>query len=91
MNLTLKLAHDEVEMNRVSAVKIMNEFAQDMGLRVDTWTKIDVVYLHSALRLFFVTNNLQNCSISAHSTVCHHGHSTNKTTQYGRCFESLFT
>jgi hypothetical protein len=31
MNLTLKLAHDDVEMNRVSALKIMNELAPDMG------------------------------------------------------------
>lgn len=31
MNLTLKLAHDEDENNRVSALKIMNDFAQDMG------------------------------------------------------------
>ena len=31
MNLTLKLAHDEEENNRVSALKIMNDFAQDMG------------------------------------------------------------
>jgi hypothetical protein len=27
MNLTLKLAHDEEENNRVSALKIMNDFA----------------------------------------------------------------
>ncbi len=31
MNLTLKLAHDDNEMNRVSALKIMNELAPDMG------------------------------------------------------------
>lgn len=31
MNLTLKLAHDEDENNRVSSLKIMNDFAQDMG------------------------------------------------------------
>jgi hypothetical protein len=31
MNLTLKLAHDDQEMNRVSALKIMNELAPDMG------------------------------------------------------------
>jgi hypothetical protein len=31
MNLTLKLAHDENEMNRVSSLKIMNELAPDMG------------------------------------------------------------
>lgn len=31
MNLTLKLAHDERSMNRCSALKILNEFAQDMG------------------------------------------------------------
>jgi len=34
MNLTLKLAHDENEMNRVSALKIMNELASDMGQMV---------------------------------------------------------
>lgn len=31
MNLTLKLAHDDKEVNRVSALKIMNELASDMG------------------------------------------------------------
>lgn len=31
MKLTLKLAHDEDENNRVSALKIMNDFSQDMG------------------------------------------------------------
>jgi hypothetical protein len=31
MNLTLKLAHDDIEMNRISALKIMNELAPDMG------------------------------------------------------------
>lgn len=31
MNLTLKLAHDDQEINRVSALKIMNELAPDMG------------------------------------------------------------
>lgn len=31
MNLTLKLAHDEKEMNRISALKIMNELAPNMG------------------------------------------------------------
>lgn len=31
MNLTLKLAHDEDSQNRCSALKILNEFAQDMG------------------------------------------------------------
>lgn len=31
MNLTLRLAHDEKEENRVSALKIMNECSQDMG------------------------------------------------------------
>lgn len=31
MNLTLKLAHDEKEVNRVSSLKIMNELAMDMG------------------------------------------------------------
>jgi hypothetical protein len=31
MNLTLKLAHDEKEVNRVSSLKIMNELAVDMG------------------------------------------------------------
>ena len=31
MKLTLKLAHDDDNLNRVSALKIMNDFAQDMG------------------------------------------------------------
>ena len=32
MKLTLKLAHDDQEYtNRVSALKILNKFAQDMG------------------------------------------------------------
>jgi hypothetical protein len=31
MNLTLKLAHDADEGNRISALKILNECAQDMG------------------------------------------------------------
>ena len=31
LNLTLKLAHDEIEVNRISALKIMNELAPDMG------------------------------------------------------------
>ena len=31
MNLTLKLAHDEQDMNRISSLKIMNELAPDMG------------------------------------------------------------
>jgi len=31
MNLTLRLAHDERSSNRCSALKILNEFAQDMG------------------------------------------------------------
>jgi HEAT repeat protein len=31
MRLTMKLAHDEDENNRVSALKIMNDFSQDMG------------------------------------------------------------
>lgn len=31
MNLTLKLAHDDDSQNRCSALKILNEFAQDMG------------------------------------------------------------
>lgn len=31
MNLTLKLAHDDVEQNKVSALKILNELAPDMG------------------------------------------------------------
>ena len=31
MNLTLKLAHDESETNRISSLKIMNELAADMG------------------------------------------------------------
>jgi len=31
LNLTLKLAHDEAEQNRVSSLKILNELAPDMG------------------------------------------------------------
>jgi hypothetical protein len=31
MNLTLKLAHDDAEVNKVSALKILNELAPDMG------------------------------------------------------------
>lgn len=31
MNLTLKLAHDDAETNKVSALKILNELAPDMG------------------------------------------------------------
>ena len=31
MKLTLKLAHDELEVNRISSLKIMNELAPDMG------------------------------------------------------------
>ena len=31
MQLTLRLAHDLDENNRISALKILNEFAQDMG------------------------------------------------------------
>jgi len=31
MNLTLKLAHDPEAHNRTCALKILNEFAQDMG------------------------------------------------------------
>jgi hypothetical protein len=31
MKLTLRLAHDADEGNRISALKILNEFAQDMG------------------------------------------------------------
>lgn len=31
MNLTLKLAHDDQETNRISSLKIMNELAVDMG------------------------------------------------------------
>lgn len=31
MKLTLKLAHDEDDLNRISALKILNDFAQDMG------------------------------------------------------------
>ena len=31
MNLTLKLAHDDQEVNRVSALKIMSELAPEMG------------------------------------------------------------
>lgn len=34
MNLTLKLAHDEQQMNRISSLKIMNELASDMGQTV---------------------------------------------------------
>lgn len=31
MNLTLKLAHDDNEQNKVSSLKILNELAPDMG------------------------------------------------------------
>ena len=31
MKLTLRLAHDQDYMNKVSALKILNKFAQDMG------------------------------------------------------------
>ena len=31
MKLALKLAHDDEELNRISAMKIINEFAPDMG------------------------------------------------------------
>lgn len=31
MKLTLRLAHDELEMNRISSLKIMNELAPHMG------------------------------------------------------------
>ena len=31
MNLTLKLAHDDNEQNKVSALRILNELAADMG------------------------------------------------------------
>ena len=31
LNLSLKLAHDDNENNKVSALKILNELAQDMG------------------------------------------------------------
>jgi len=31
LKLTLKLAHDDDDLNRISALKIMNDFAQDMG------------------------------------------------------------
>jgi len=31
MKLTLRLAHDSDYMNKVSALKILNKFAQDMG------------------------------------------------------------
>ena len=31
MNLTLKLAHDDNEQNKVSALRILNELAPDMG------------------------------------------------------------
>ena len=31
MNLTLKLAHDDAEQNKVSALRILNELAPDMG------------------------------------------------------------
>ena len=31
MNLTLKLAHDDLDVNRISSLKIMNELAPDMG------------------------------------------------------------
>lgn len=31
MNITLKLAHDDQDINRISSLKIMNELAPDMG------------------------------------------------------------
>ena len=31
MKLTLELAHDSQDMNRISSLKIMNELAPDMG------------------------------------------------------------
>lgn len=31
LNLTLKLAHDEAEHNRISSLKMLNELAADMG------------------------------------------------------------
>ena len=31
MKLTLELAHDNQDMNRISSLKIMNELAPDMG------------------------------------------------------------
>jgi|TARA_B110000305_G_C19432815_1_gene637168 hypothetical protein len=31
MKLTLKLAHDTDDQNRISSLKILNGFAQDMG------------------------------------------------------------
>ncbi len=31
MNLTLKLAHDDKEQNKVSSLRILNELAPDMG------------------------------------------------------------
>ena len=31
MNLTLRLAHDDAEMNKISSLKILNELASDMG------------------------------------------------------------
>jgi hypothetical protein len=31
MKLTLRLAHDDLEMNRISSLKIMNELAPHMG------------------------------------------------------------
>jgi HEAT repeat len=34
MKLTLKMAHDDSETNRISALKIMNELAPDMGQTV---------------------------------------------------------
>lgn len=34
MKLTLKMAHDDDEQNKVSALKILNELAPDMGQTV---------------------------------------------------------
>lgn len=65
MNLTLKLAHDTDESNRISALKIMNEFAQDMGqticecfivpeiksLGIDTETKVRIEVAKNLLNI----------------------------------------
>jgi hypothetical protein len=31
LNLTLRLSHDDLEQNKVSSLKILNELAADMG------------------------------------------------------------
>jgi len=53
MKLTLKLAHDEDDLNRISALKILNDFAQDMG---QTLTECFIVPEVKSLGLDEVTN-----------------------------------